>query len=100
MTNNYSFYVSFPIINKMVDFNNKHHLKLINFIKELENHDEYTKSQTSKARRLIKQALGDSGECGKYHIDLTFRKCKYPTWQANDEDLVNNASWCKPREVV
>lgn len=100
MTNNYSFYVSFPIINKMVDFNNKSHLKLISFMKQIENKDELTISESSKARRLIKQALGDSGECGKYHIDLSYRKCKYPSWQANDEDLVKNASWCKVRDIV
>ena len=74
---NYSFYVSFPIINEMVDFNNEKHTKLIAYMQELESLGEfvtYTKSQTAKARRLIKSAFGESGECSIHFIDLQFKE--------------------------
>ena len=96
-TNNYSFYVSFPIINEMVDFNNDKHTKLIAYMQELESLGKfvtYTKSQTAKVRRLIKSAFGESGECSIHFIDLSFRKCKYSTMQENDLNLAENAEWC------
>ena len=101
-TNNYSFYVSFPIINEMVDFNNPKHTKLIAYMQELESLGKfvtYTKSQTAKARRLIKSALGESGQCSIHFIDLSFRKCKYDTMQANEQDLANNCSWVSATSI-
>lgn len=92
---NYSFYVSLPVMDRMVDFNNKKHVKLITFMQELHSlgNVSYSKSQAAKARRLIKSALGDSGECSIHGIDLKFRECKYPTMEQNNLDLVKNTSW-------
>ena len=100
--NNYSFYISFPINNTMIDFNNPKHIKLLQYMQELESLGTwvtYTKSQTNKARRLIKSALGESGECSIHSIDLSFRKCKYDTMQANEQDLANNCSWVSATSI-
>ena len=89
---NYAFYVSYPIINEMVDLNNQDHVKLIKYMKELGN-EEITKSQASKARRLIRKALGESGQCGIHFVDLTFRECKHITMKENNKDLASNCKW-------
>lgn len=97
---NYSFYISYPIINTMIDFNNSKHIKLLVYMQELESlKTEFTKSQTAKARRLIKSALGESGECSIHSIDLSFRNCKYSTMQANENDLPNNCSWVSASSI-
>ena len=95
----YSFYVSSPIINKMVDFNNKDHVALVKYMKELGTDGSITKSQAAKARKLIKKALGDVGQTGIHFIDLTFRKCKYPDWEQNDKDLPKNCDWINVEEI-
>ncbi len=99
---NYSFYISYPIINTMIDFNNSKHIKLLQYMQELESLGEwvtFTKSQTNKARKLIKSALGESGECSIHSIDLSFRKCKHATMQENDLDLPNNCSWVSASSI-
>ncbi len=97
---NYSFYISYPIINTMIDFNNSKHIKLLAYMQELESlKTEFTKSQTAKARRLIKSALGESGECSIHSIDLSFRNCKYSTMQENENDLPNNCSWVSASSI-
>ena len=100
--NNYSFYISYPINNTMIDFNNPNHIKLLQYMQELESLGTwvtFTKSQTNKARKLIKSALGESGECSIHSIDLSFRKCKYDTMQANEKDLANNCSWVSATSI-
>ena len=96
---NYSFYVSFPIINKMVDFDNKDHVDLIKFMKEIDGGETITKPKAAKARRMIKKALGDVGETGLNFIDLSFRECKYPTWEENDKNLPKNCNWVDVEKI-
>jgi len=99
---NYSFYISFPIINEMVDFNNPKHIKLITYMQELESLGKfvtYTKTQTAKVRRLIKSAFGESGECSIHFIDLSFRKCKYSSMQENELNLAENTNWCTASNI-
>ncbi len=86
----------------MIDFNNSKHIKLLQYMQELESLGEwvtFTKSQTNKARKLIKSALGESGECSIHSIDLSFRKCKHATMQENDLDLPNNCSWVSASSI-
>ena len=86
----------------MIDFNNSKHIALLQYMQELESLGTwvtFTKSQTNKARKLIKSALGESGECSIHSIDLSFRKCKHTTMQENDLDLPNNCSWVSASSI-
>jgi hypothetical protein len=86
----------------MIDFNNSKHIALLQYMQELESLGTwvtFTKSQTNKARKLIKAALGESGECSIHSIDLSFRKCKHTTMQENDLDLPNNCSWVSASSI-
>ena len=95
-------YTDLMTISEMEKFIKKKHIKLLQYMQELESLGQWvtlTKSQTAKARRLIKSALGESGECSIHSIDLSFRKCKHTTMQENDLDLPNNCSWVSASSI-
>ena len=94
----YFFYVSYPIINMKVDLDNPVHVELIKFMQKTDNDnglDEWSKSETSKARRLMKKAglfevdkdgKQYTGTCSKHYIDLSFREGKYDEVAKNFEE--------------
>ena len=103
---NYSFYVSLPVIDKMVDLGNPAHVRLIEFYTKLNcSHRSITKNQATKMRRLMKSAglvdsYNDTGRCSIHDIDLSFRKCKYGSMDENEADLPNNCSWVSVTEIL
>ena len=95
---NYMYYVSFPIISKMVDLTNQDEVNLINYFKSIKDKVR-TKSECAKLRRLMKKALGDSGLCGMHFIDLSFRKCRYAELDTNECNLPLHCKWCSVDDV-
>jgi len=106
MPMHYAFYVSYPVIDQMVDLNNPAHVKLIKFYKSIKptEFETITKPEARKMRTLMKAAglvdnYNTTGECGIYSIDLSFRVCKYPTMPENQVDLPANCQWVSVQEL-
>ena len=103
----YFFYISYPIINLKVDFDNENHVNLIKWLQENPVHNiEYTPAQTAKARRLLKKAglyveyengKQHTGEVSKYYIDVSLRKGKYETIKENFEN--RSCQWIEVEEI-
>jgi len=86
------FYVSYPVIDLLVDENNPNHLMLIERMREINSLENVilTKYECNKIRNLMKKAglvdeYGNTGRVGKYDIDLSLRQCKYPNINDNFE---------------